>query len=140
MSELLSGCLSIGRLKELALRVLAVQSLTKGNDFKTTFEQLREEHQVDEDKLFYLVTRVYRGGGFTKDYLYLKGFKKVLDMRERDVNMNNLFLGKTTHTHLTILNELVDRKILNPPKYRCHAFEHPVPMDPILKYLTESLK
>ncbi|MEX2596138.1 MAG: flavohemoglobin expression-modulating QEGLA motif protein [Salibacteraceae bacterium] len=140
MSELLSGCLSIGRLKELALRVLAVQSLTQGNDFKSTFEMLRDTHQVSDEKLFYLTTRVYRGGGFTKDYLYLRGFRKVLDMRDRGVKLDNLFLGKTTHTHLTILNELVDRGILNKPKYQCHAFMHPLEMDPILKYLTNSLK
>lgn len=140
MSELLSGCLSIGRLKELGLRVLAVHYMAKGYDFKTTFERLKDEHNVNEDKLFYLVTRVYRGGGFTKDFLYLKGFRKVLDMQARDVKLDNLFLGKTTHTHLTILNELVDRKILNPPKYKCYSFEHPVEMDPILKYLTTSLK
>jgi len=54
--------------------------------------------------------------------------------------LDNLFLGKTTHTHLTILNELVDRGILNAPTYRCHSFEEPVEMDPILKYLTDSLK
>ena len=140
MSELLSGALSIGRMKELALRVLAVHYMAKGQDFKTTFIRLRDEHQVNEDKLYYLVTRVYRGGGFTKDFLYLKGFKRVLDMQDRGVKLDNLFLGKTTHTHLTILNELVDRKILNPPTYRCHAFEHPQEMGPILKYLTNSLK
>lgn len=73
-------------------------------------------------------------------YLYLKGFRKILEMKGRDVNLDNLFLGKTTHTHLTILNELVDRGILNAPTYRCHSFEEPVEMDPILKYLTDSLK
>jgi len=140
MSELLSGSLSIKRLKELALRVLAVNSLTRGNDFKTTYEWLKDEHKVESEKLFYLVTRVYRGGGFTKDYLYLKGFRKVLEMQDRGVKLDNLFLGKTTHTHLTILNELVDRGILNAPKYKCNSFENRVEMDPILKYLTNSLK
>ncbi len=140
MSELLSGCLSIGRLKELALRVLAVHSLTKGNDFRTTYEMLKDTYNVNEDKLYYLVTRVYRGGGFTKDYLYLKGFKAVLEMQAQDVKLDNLFLGKTSHSHLTILNEMVDRGILQQPRYRCEAFEHPTEMDPILKYLTNSLK
>lgn len=140
MSELLSGCLSIGRLKELALRVLAVHSMTQGNDFRTTYEMLKDTYQVNEDKLYYLVTRVYRGGGFTKDYLYLKGFQRVLAMRDQAVKLDNLFIGKTSHSHLTILNELVDRGILIPPRYRCEAFEHPIEMDPILKYLTSSLK
>lgn len=140
MSEYYSGCLTVTRLKELGLRVQAVKSLTKGNDFKTTFNQLYEEHKVDPDKLFYLVTRVYRGGGFTKDYLYMRGFRRVLQMTARGTKMDNLFLGKTNHHYLPILNELVDRGILNKPKYQCFAFTHPVVQDPIMTYLTEGIK
>lgn len=140
MSEMLSGCLTIKRLKELALRVLAVESLTKGNDFKTTYQMLLDEFSPDENMLYYLVTRVYRGGGFTKDYLYLRGFRKMLAYQEEGVKMDNLFLGKTTHRHLPLLNELVDRGILNPPKYRCNAFVNPEQIDPILKYLTDSIR
>lgn len=140
MSELKSGCLTITRLKELGLRVLAVQCLTKGLDFKTTYQKLYNEHQIDADKLYYLVTRVYRGGGFTKDYLYLRGFKQILRMSEQGVNLNNLFLGKTTHNYLTLLNEFVDRGFLNAPKYKCFAFEAPKPIDPILQYLTKIIQ
>ena len=140
MSEMLSGCLTIKRLKELALRVLAVESLTKGNDFKTTYQMLLDEFRPDENMLYYLVTRVYRGGGFTKDYLYLRGFRKMLAFQEEGVKMDNLFLGKTTHRHLPLLNELVDRGILNPPKYRCNAFVNPEQIDTILKYLTDSIR
>jgi uncharacterized protein (TIGR02421 family) len=140
MSELLSGCLTIQRLRELGLRVLAVNSLTQGNDFRTTFTQLYENHQVDPHKLFYLVTRVYRGGGFTKDYLYLRGFRRVLKMTEQGTNIDNLFLGKTTHHYLPLLNECVDRGFLIAPKYRCFAFDQPQPVDPILDYLTDILQ
>ena len=140
MSEMLSGCLTIKRLKELALRVLAVESLTKGNDFKTTYQMLLDEFSPDQNMLYYLVTRVYRGGGFTKDYLYLRGFRKMLAYQKEGVKMDNLFLGKTTHRHLPLLNELVDRGILNPPKYRCNAFVNPEKIDPILKYLTDSIR
>lgn len=140
MSELKSGCLSITRLRELALRVLAVDSLTKGNDFKTTFEKLYEGGHVNPDKLYYLVARVYRGGGFTKDYLYLRGFRRILQMEEKGINLDNLFLGKTTHTYITRLNELVDRGILNKPAYKCLSFQKPKSYDPILRYLTESIK
>jgi uncharacterized protein (TIGR02421 family) len=140
MSEMLSGCLTIKRLKELALRVLAVESLTNGNDFKTTYHKLLEEFNPDKNMLYYLVTRVYRGGGFTKDYLYLRGFRKMLGYQEEGINMDNLFLGKTTHKHLPLLNELVDRGILNPPKYKCNAFVNPVEIDPTLKYITNSIR
>lgn len=140
MSEYYSGCLTVTRLKELGLRVQAVKSLTKGNDFKTTYTKLLEEYKVDPDKLYYLVTRVYRGGGFTKDYLYMRGFRRVLQMTSRETKLDNLFLGKTNHHYLPVLNELVDRGILNKPKYKCFAFEHPVQQDPIMTYLTEGIK
>lgn len=140
MSELKSGCLTITRLKELGLRVLAVQCLTRGLDFKTTYQKLYNEHRIDADKLYYLVTRVYRGGGFTKDYLYLRGFKQILRMSEQGVNLNNLFLGKTTHNYLPLLNEFIDRGFLNAPKYKCFAFEDPKPIDPILQYLTRIIQ
>jgi uncharacterized protein (TIGR02421 family) len=140
MSEMFSGSLTISRLKELALRVLAVESLTQGNDFKTTYQYLLEEFHPDPEKLFYLVTRVYRGGGFTKDFLYLRGFRKVLRLYAEGININNLFLGKTTHHYLPYLNELVDRGILNKPQYLCRAFETPEKTDPILKYLIDSMR
>jgi len=140
VSEMLSGNLTITRLQELGLRVLAVDSLTNGNDFKTTFQFLLETYRPNPDKLFYLVTRVYRGGGLTKDYLYLRGFRKVLQLMANGDNITNLFLGKTTHHYLTILNEFVDRGILNTPKYKCPVFETPEATDPILKYLTDSIR
>lgn len=140
MSELFSGCLTITRLKELGLRVLAVQSLTQGNDFKTTYQRLLDEFHPNPDKLYYLVTRVYRGGGFTKDFLYLRGFRKVLGLHEDQISLNNLFIGKTTHHYLPQLNELVDRGILNRPQYLCKAFEKPEIAEPILKYLINSMK
>ena len=117
-----------------------MNSLTRGNDFKTTYQMLLDEFSPDENMLYYLVTRVYRGGGFTKDYLYLRGFRKMLAYQEEGVKMDNLFLGKTTHRYLPLLNELVDRGILNPPKYRCNAFVNPEKIDPILKYLTDSIR
>lgn len=139
LSEYKSGCLTITRLKELAFRVLAVDSLTKGNDFKTTFETLNDIGQMSSEKLFYLVTRVYRGGGFTKDYLYLSGFRRVLELSKQGANINNLLLGKTNDSYLPVLNELVDRGILNKPQYFCRSFEEPNEVDPILKYLTDSI-
>ena len=140
MSELKSGCLSITRLKELAMRVLAVDMMTKGFDFKTTYHELNSTNTLTQDKLYYLVARVFRGGGFTKDYLYLNGFRSILRLEGSAVPTNNLFLGKTSHAYLSLLNELVDRGILDKPRYACNSFTNQKPYDPILKYLTENMK
>jgi hypothetical protein len=99
-----------------------------------------EQYNPDPEKLYYLVTRVYRGGGFTKDFLYLRGFRRILQMVSKSENLNNLFLGKTSHHYLPVLNELVDRGILNGIKYKCPFFDNPEKAEPILKYLTDSIK
>lgn len=140
MSELKSGCLTITRLKELAMRVLGVDMMAKGYDFKSTFHALSEKSTMNHDKLYYLVARIYRGGGFTKDYLYLNGFRKMLRLEDSGISSDNLFLGKTSHSYLPLLNEFVDRGILNKPKYKCDSFVNPKAYSPILKYLTENMK
>lgn len=140
MAEYLGGGLSVTRMKELGLRVIAVSYLTKGYDFKTTFQKLHEKNYTDDDHLFNIVTRVYRGGGFTKDYLYLRGFRRISEMMAQGIDLSNLFLGKTSHQYRLVLNELVDRGMLNPPQYLCRAFEKPVAKDPILEYLTKSIR
>ncbi len=139
-AEFQCGGLTIERLKELGLRALAIESMVSGNDFKTTFTYLYETFNWNPNKLFYLVTRVYRGGGFTKDYLYLRGFRKILQMKERGVKLDNLFLGKTNHNYLGILNEMVDRKILNPPEFGVNILHDNVKSNEILKYLSNCIK
>lgn len=139
-AEFQCGGLTIERLKELGLRVLAIESMVSGNDFQTTFSYLYETFNWDPNKLFYLVTRVYRGGGFTKDYLYLRGFRKVLQMKEKGKRLDNLFLGKTSHNYLGILNEMVDRKILNPPEFGVRILSDEIKSKEILKYLSNCIK
>ncbi|WP_372600057.1 tyrosine/phenylalanine carboxypeptidase domain-containing protein, partial [Amphritea sp.] len=49
LSEYLAGCMTLPRLKVLALRVLAVESMVEENDFKKTFLFLKEQHNVADD-------------------------------------------------------------------------------------------
>ncbi len=139
LAEMNSGGLTVSRLRTLGMRVLAVKSMAQGNDFKTTFQNLLATCDVRPEQLFYIVARVYRGGGFTKDFLYLRGFRRMLQLQAKGTKLDNLFLGKTTHGYLPILNELVDRGILLKPKFRPLNFDKPVEVDAILKYLTNGI-
>ena len=47
--------------------------VTSGADFRTTSRVLVNDHGMDVNEAFFLVTRAFRGGGFTKDFLYLRG-------------------------------------------------------------------
>ncbi len=45
-------------------------------------------HQASVDESFNLTMRVFRGGGFTKDYLYLSGFRDMVTLyRAQDVTV-----------------------------------------------------
>ncbi|MBL6992131.1 MAG: DUF1704 domain-containing protein [Bacteriovoracaceae bacterium] len=140
LSEYKSGNLSISRLKELALRVIAVDHQIKNNDFKETFTFLVDEYDLDIDEAFYLTTRVYRSGGLTKDYLYLKGFKDILKIADSKDKLNSLLIGKTSLAYIDTINELIVRKILNRPQYISKSFVlKKRKKDKILDYLISAL-
>lgn len=140
LSEYLSGNLSIMRMKELALRVLGIRFMLNGNNFAQTFEYLMDSGVVNEDKAFYLTTRIFRGGGFTKDYLYFRGFRDVFKYYTEGKLMQNLLVGKTSIDYVHVINELIDRKILLPPKYKTGLFQHKINQNPTLEFLVKSIR
>ncbi len=54
-----------------------------------------------------------RGGGFTKDYIYLKGFIKVYNHYIEGKSFEELLIGKTSIEYIELLNELIGRGIIN---------------------------
>lgn len=116
LSEYLSNSLTLTRLKTLALRVLTVHMMVNNYTFSKTFEALIDEYHIDPLRAFTIVSRAYRGGGFTKDYLYLSGLKDTLDYIDNRDYMA-LFIGKTSFSYLEIINELIQRNILESPRY-----------------------
>ncbi|MFC5195193.1 flavohemoglobin expression-modulating QEGLA motif protein [Bizionia hallyeonensis] len=95
-AEYMSGCLTMKRLKELAYRVIAADSLAKGYSFADTFDLLHNQYKVPRDSAFTITLRVHRGGGFTKDHLYLSGLKKVYQYAQNDGDLDVLLTGKVT--------------------------------------------
>lgn len=140
LSEYLSGNMNLTRLKELALRVISVDHMLKGNDFVSTFHYLTDHHRLNPKRAFNLSARIFRGGGFTKDHLYLRGFKLLLKQFSEKNHISNLFIGKTSIAYLDIINELVDRKLVHAPKYLPASFTHQQANDPIVKYIISGIK
>ncbi len=83
LSEHLSGNLTLSRLQSLAHRVMAVHMMVQNYDFPRTYASLREDFGLSQDDAFNLTVRVYRGGGFTKDALYLKGLERILSYLQK---------------------------------------------------------
>ncbi|MDF1761050.1 MAG: flavohemoglobin expression-modulating QEGLA motif protein [Coxiellaceae bacterium] len=140
LSEYLSGTLTLSRLQQLALRVLAIDMMVKGSSFSHVYRHLNEQYGMSSDDSFALAVRVYRGGGFTKDYLYLSGFRDMLaEYKKGDIL--SLLIGKTGIKFHAALDSLIERKIFSPPAYVTPAFKmHCHNKDAVLDYLVESIK
>ena len=140
LCEYLAGYLTLPRLKVLALRVIAVQSMLIERDFKRTFLLLKEQHDVDDSTAFTITSRVYRGGGYTKDYLYLQGFHQMLNAYETSEHFNLLLAGKVSLNHLPLIQRLINKGYLLPPKYISPAIATPQPVDEVKRLLAHAIK
>lgn len=140
LSEYLSGNLSIKRLQILALRVLVIDMMLKGNDFVQTFHSLMDMGGFTEKQAFYLAARIFRGGGFTKDYLYLKGFRDVLKYYKDHNDIKSLLVGKTSLQYKNLITEMIDRRLIKAPEFVTRSFVDPVQPDPIIEYVLTGLK
>ena len=113
-SEYLSGSLPPSRMRTLALRVHAVRCLCAGASFVDTFRALRELGSEPRGA-FTIALRVFRGGGLTKDAVYLRGLRDVCAHVAAGHDLEVLFVGKIALRHLPLVQELRRRDILKPP-------------------------
>ncbi len=139
LSEYISGNISINRLQILALRVKTIEKMLSGFDFKQTFSYLMDTGLLNETQAFFMTARIFRGGGFTKDHLYLKGFKDILKYYNHNNHIMSLLIGKTSLKYKDIIEEMIERKIFLPPPYKTHSFVQPAEPNPIVKYILDSL-
>ena len=126
LTEYLSGYLSIKRLKELALRVVAVDMMINGLDFKAVYHELVNSYYIEPNDAFIMTTRIFRGGGFTKDHLYLKGFIRIYNHWKAGKTLEPLLIGKNSIQYYDIYKEMIARKLALPPKYVTSILSNPV--------------
>ncbi len=115
LSEYLCGGISKARLRVLAARVVAVALLCEGRSFCEVFSVLSDRYDFGEKSAFTITTRVFRGGGLTKDAIYLRGLVGVLEYLHGDGPLEPLFMGKIAAEHIPLVEELQWRGILKPP-------------------------
>lgn len=139
-SEYMSGNLTIKRLKELAYRVIAVDSLAKGYSFSRTFRLLHNFYDLGKEQAFYITTRVHRGGGFTKDYLYLTGLKKVYDFYKSGQDLSLLLTGKVSLEYLEEIKHLLKSNYAAPSKYITDSYAKNLNSNTKLDFILENLK
>ncbi len=115
MSEYIVNGLNNDRLRIIAARVIAVHHMLLGNTFTDTFDLLIDQYYFQPETAFQLTMRVYRGGGLTKDALYLKGIIELLNYIQEGHQIDLLMMGKIRKDYLPIIKDLLQREILIPP-------------------------
>lgn len=125
LAEHLTGGLTRGRLRTLAARVIAVHSLLAGRTFVETYRLLHDEHDLAARTAFVTTLRAFRGGGLTKDIIYLRGARDLLQYLRAGHDLEPLFSGKLALEHVPFVQELRRRGVAVPPSLLPRYWEHP---------------
>jgi uncharacterized protein (TIGR02421 family) len=125
LAEYLTGGLSADRLRLLAARVIAVHDVEEKGNFISTFRILTEKYNFSPYQAFTISARVYRGGGLTKDAVYLKGFIELLDYLKLNNYPEKLLIGKIRQDYLPVIDELIERRILHPVRIKPRYLKDP---------------
>jgi uncharacterized protein (TIGR02421 family) len=125
LAEFLAGGLNAARMRLLAARVVAVHSLMEGATFVETFRQLHRDHGFGAYTAFGITTRVFEGGGFTRDMIYLRGLVGVIEYLRDGGELEPMYIGKIAHRHLDVLQELTERGVLQPIPLMPRVLEQP---------------
>ncbi len=139
-SEYMSGALTLKRLKELAYRVLASDSLIKGYSFADTFDLIHNQYKLNRNEAFAITLRAHRGGGFTKDRLYLSGLKKIYQKYKQGESMDALLTGKVALEYTDMVAYLRSLGLANEITHHNSAFEKKAVENTTLDFILNHLK
>ncbi|MGI9552600.1 MAG: tyrosine/phenylalanine carboxypeptidase domain-containing protein, partial [Aurantibacter sp.] len=139
-SEYMSGALTLKRLKELAYRVLATDSLIKGCSFADTFDLIHNQYKLNRNDAFSITLRAHRGGGFTKDRLYMSGLRKVFNRYKKEEPMDNLLTGKVSMDYEASIKKLYKIGLVKKITYRNKAYGQCLNIDKTLDFILKNLK
>ncbi len=117
LAEHLTGGLKPRRLRILALRVIAAQSVSDHATFRETFELLRAEG-TDRQLAFTTAMRAHRSGGMTKDALYLGGLTRLFAFLREGGDLETLLVGKMSMEYQPLVKDLLERGVLVQPPLR----------------------
>lgn len=123
LAEYLVGGLSRFRMRVLAARVVGAHYLLNGASFVDTFRALTQNYEFSQRTAYTIAMRLYRGGGLTKDAVYLRGLLQILRYLRDGGDLEPLFVGKVASSHLPFISELSMREIIRPPALRPRYLE-----------------
>lgn len=139
-SEYMSGALTIKRLKELSYRVLASDSLIKGYSFADTFDLIHNQYRLNKNDAFSITLRAHRGGGFTKDRLYLSGLKKIYSRYRNGESLDVLLSGKVALNSVGDINYLQNLGLAQPIRHKNLAYTEKLCTNETIDFILNNLK
>ena len=125
LAEYLVDGLSRSRMRLLAARVVAAHQMIEGASFVDTFRLLCRTYGFAQRIAYTISMRVYRGGGLTKDVVYLRGLVEVLDYLRGGGELDPLLVGKIGAEHVPLVRELQHREVLRPAPLRPRYLDRP---------------
>lgn len=125
-TEMAAGVFWPGRARSLAARAAAVGWMAGGADFRQVFERL-EGAGLGEQDAFQVCQRVFRGGGFTKDWVYVARLKELVRAWAAGCDLHPMLLGKVTLDAHHAVCDLLDRGLLHPPRFLPLWMDHAGP-------------
>ncbi|MDT7827972.1 DUF1704 domain-containing protein [Pricia sp. S334] len=118
LAEYLADALGANRLRTLAGRVVAGDALSKDATFDEMFALLHIDHGFSKERSFDITSRMFQGGGFLKDIVYLKGLLALREHLSDGGALEPLLAGKFALKHLATIEDLTERGLLYPPKLK----------------------
>ena len=112
--EYLVGGLTARRLRQLAARVIAVHQMSEGAPFSDVHQHL-VDNGVAPVEAFTITMRVFRSGGLTKDAVYLRGLRRVMEHVGAGGSLDVLWLGKMALADIPKVDALRQRGVLHDP-------------------------
>jgi hypothetical protein len=116
LSEFLSGFLSTPRLRTIAARVVASHRMELGDGVPEIFGELVDQHGLAANEAFDVAVRACRGGGLTKDVVYLRGLRELLAHLHAGGSFERLFLGKFSLSQIDLVEAMLADGELEPPE------------------------
>jgi uncharacterized protein (TIGR02421 family) len=120
-TEEMEGVLGTRRRRILAGRVLAVYRMdVEGVGFYDLFQSLVHDHRFERAEAYTICERAFRGGGYTKDHIYLSGYRRVQALWQEDpYRFCLLYAGKVGTADLELVLRLYrqGQGILHPPRF-----------------------
>ena len=115
LAEYLSGYLPPIRLRTLAARVVAADAAMRGETIEAILADLHEGRGLPLDRSFDTAVRALRGGGLTKDAVYLDGLMELLAHLAAGGAVEPLMAGKMALRHRPAVERLTADGVLRPP-------------------------